>query len=165
MVLTINTDCDQITITSTLLNNFIAAPSSYTKVEVIGKYQCGTAIVKEYTSSSPIGATGDVITSGGTEYINPSFFSADDFSDGIYSITVKLYPLSGSPTSDAGCLFVDCNTLCNICIDDLWSLLYHYTITNTQDCGCDCQKLCDMFSLIKLASGESTSSTTSNCGC
>ncbi len=162
MTLTSLENCTQIGITSTLLNNFITAPASYTKLEVLITWQCGTNIVKTYTSVAPIIGTGDVVTITGSEFINPSFFGTEEFADGVYSIVVKLYPLSGSPSTDSGCIFIDCNTKCTICTDDLTSIMYHYTITNTQDCGCDCQKLCDMFSLIKLTGDTSNSNP---CGC
>lgn len=154
------TICETITIDSTLLNSFIAAPGTYTKVEVIGTFNCTTVVTKTYSSTALIGATGDVITVAGVEKINPSMFSTTSFSNGVFGFTVKLYPLSGVASTDSGCIFVDNTVACTICTEDLQSMMYHYILTESQDCGCDCQKLCDMYSLIKLNNSE-----TEDCNC
>jgi len=132
-----------------LLDDFIATPANYEKLEVVIIVNCSsTSTTKEYTSLVPITGTGDVVTIAGIEYINPSFLSVTTFTDGIYTIQVKSTDLSSVTTTDTGCLLVDCNKKCKIAVTDTNSMLYYYWIDKIQDCTCDCTKLCTLYNLI-----------------
>lgn len=149
MTLSINSNFDQITISSTLLDNFIADPSLYTSIAITGKLNCAeTGTTYTYTSASPITDSTEVSTDSGTEYINPDFFSATTFADGVYGFSIVLTPLVGATSKESSCIFVDQFIACNIepaCKD---KMLWHYILTNTQDCNCNCAKLCEFYNLI-----------------
>lgn len=160
MTLSINTPTNTIiTISSTLLDSFIASPSSYTKIEITGKINCAGAVTKTYTASSLITGSTDVRTSGGVETIVPNFFSATTFSNGIYGFEVALTNLSGSVTKDNGCLFVDEGSIfCAIDKDNLEKMMYYYTLQNAQNCSCNCTNLCDILTAIQ-------DTTNNDCNC
>ena len=76
MTLTVNTSRTQISILSTLLNSFIASPASYTNIKVQMYFNSTSASTTEtYSSTRLITSSTPVSTSGGLEYINPSFLS------------------------------------------------------------------------------------------
>lgn len=139
-----------ITISSTLLDNFIASPSSYSKIEITGKINCTGAVTKTYSSTSLITASTDVRTSGGVETIVPNFFSSTTFSNGVYGFEVALTNLSGSINKDNGCLFVDDGKIfCAIDKDCTDKLMYYYTLEKAHNCSCNCTNLCDILSFIQ----------------
>lgn len=155
-----NTTFTSITISSTLLDSFIANPSSYIQVQVIGDITCsGTTTTKTYTSTSPITGSTDVRTSTGVETIVPNFFGLTTFGNGIYSFTVELTSITGNTTKDRGCIFIDVDVKCNIPAECLDKQMLHYTLTQSQSCDCDCNRLCEILNTI-------TDSTTDNdCNC
>jgi len=159
MTLTINDTFNSITIVSTKLDAFIATPSAYTNVQVIGELNCsGTTTTKTYSSTSLITSSTDVRTVAGVESIVPNFFGTTVFENGVYSFTVKLTTLAGSSSTEKACLFVDDgDILCAIPTDCLDKQMLYYTLKNTFNCGCDCTKLCEML--------ETISETTTNCNC
>ena len=146
MILSINTTFDAITINSTLLDSFIAAPASYKEIEVIGQINCtGNLTSKVYKSTSPITASTDVRTNAGVETIVPNFFGFTTYGNGIYSFTVKLTTNGGNTSTDAGCLFIDKDLKCTIPVEDYKKQMLHYTLVQSQDCNCNCTKLCDIY--------------------
>lgn len=161
MTLSINVPTNTIiTISSTLLDNFIASPSSYTEIEITGKINCAGAVTKTYTASSLITGSTDVRTSGGVETIVPNFFSATTFSNGVYGFEVALTNLSGSVTKDNGCLFVDNGDIfCAIDKDCQDKLMYYYTLEKSQNCSCNCANLCELLTAIQ----DSISNHDCNC--
>lgn len=160
MILSINHPTNTIiTISSTLLDNFIASPSSYTKIEITGKINCTGAVTKTYSSTSLITGSTDVRTSAGVETIVPNFFSTTAFANGVYGFEVALTSLSGNTTKDAGCLFVDEGSIfCAIDKNDSTKLEYYYALEKGQNCSCNCTNLCDILTAIQ-------DSTTNDCNC
>lgn len=155
-----NTTFTEIIISSTLLDSFIATPSNYTQIQVIGDITCsGTTTTKTYTPTSLITASTDVRTVSGVESIVPNFFGLTTFGNGIYSFTVELTSITGNTLKDRGCLFIDLDVKCNIPVDCLDKQMLHYTLTQAQSCDCDCKKLCEILNKI-------TDTTTDNdCNC
>lgn len=147
-----------ITISSTLLDNFILSPSSYSKIEITGKINCSGAVTKTYSFASLITGSTDVRTNAGVETIVPNFFSATTFSNGVYGFEVALTNLTGSVNKDSGCLFVHGDSFCKLnCIEDF---MYFYALQNSQTCSCNCSNLCDIYTM--LFSSENSSN---NCNC
>lgn len=160
MTLSINDTYTVINISSSFLDLFIGTPASYTKLEVIGELNCsGTTTTKTYTAASPITGSTDVRTSGGVETIVPNFFGLTTFADGIYKFTLQLTTLSGTSSTDVSCVFSDVTTKCNIPQDCLEKQMLHYTLGQSQGCGCDCAKLCEIYDLIN------DTTTENGCGC
>lgn len=154
MTLTLNTTtCAAITIESTLLDDFIANPASYTNIVITAKYNDNAEITRIYTSINPIDATTDISTSGGVETVNPSLFDMTTFGQGVYSFDILLTAPS-AVESEEGCIFVDCITT-GECTGTLKKQIYEldqsdreFTFKAIQyqmleqigDCQCKCDK-------------------------
>lgn len=106
-------------------------------------------------------------------YIAPSFFSLEEFVDGIYSFTVSFNTKDNTITNEANCFFFDCETKCKVStkLGELMNcnktatniFLLHYTLTEGSNCGCNCDELCAIYN--KLCSELGTNESCSNCGC
>jgi hypothetical protein len=104
--------------------------------------------------------------------ISPEFFNLTEFVDGVYSFTVT-FTKDNQLISQSSCFFFDCNTKCLVserleelknCNKSATNLfLLHYTLTEGSNCGCNCDKLCEIFK--KLCSELGGSNSCSNCGC
>lgn len=153
MTLTINSTCDLITVSSTLLDDFITDPSAYTDIKVIGTYLSNDGITKTYTQLIPITSSTDVATNADIETIKPSFFDATVFSSGIYSFEIVLRSNS-EVESDDGCIFIDCIPT-DDCIGSMLKSIYDLDLTDSNriemlldynlltrinDCQCKCDK-------------------------
>jgi hypothetical protein len=155
MILSINTNRTLITIQSTLLDLFIATPSSYTSVEVKIFQNSTTASTTEtYSSTRLITSSTPVSTVAGLEYINPSFLSTTIFAQGVYHIVVTLTSPSEILT-DEGCIFVSTTLPCDVNtyrLDTTHTLperidagLNYYMLTKSQDCPCGCDNLIEIY--------------------
>jgi hypothetical protein len=155
MVLTIDTNRTQITIVDTLLDLFIATPASYTKVDVqIFHNSSTTSTTKTYTSLAPIGATGDVVTIADVEYINPSFFTAVEFVQGVYYVVVTLTSSSQIQTSE-GCLYVENGLKCQVdtlLLDETKTIqervlegLKYQSLVSSAECPCKCKDKIELY--------------------
>ena len=155
MTITINESCTLITVSSTILDDFIAAPASYTDIKIKGTLLTNDGITKTYTDASPITAITDVATSGGVETILPTFFGDTNtvFSNGVFKFEITLTGGSSVATDD-GCIFVDCaadsactgamlESIYNLDIDDpdrALMLLDYNLLIRINDCQCKCDK-------------------------
>lgn len=163
MVLNQGTDCKSIIVESDLLDSFIGNESFYEKIVIIVKVNCETVYQKEYDSTNPITTTGDITSVSGVHSINASLFNDTVVKDGIYGVQIKLYPLVNQATSDAGCIFVNCNTTCKVCTNDFNNLMLFYILNVTQKCDCYCETLCDVYKLLKLTDDSKSEKGCSNC--
>ena len=156
MTLTIdNTTRANIIIASTILDDFITAPASYTNIKIqIYQNSITDSVTETYTDSDPIDATTNVATVAGTEYINPAFFGATEFVQGVYHVIVTLTDDSSIQT-DEGCIYVENGLKC--LVDDylinekptvqeriLQGLKYQSLISATE-CPCKCDKKTELY--------------------
>ena len=106
-------------------------------------------------------------------YIDPSFFSLDNFIDGVYSFTLTFNTENNTIITESNCFFFDCETKCKVStkLEELLNcnktatniFLLHYTLTEGGNCGCNCEELCTIFN--KLCSELGTNESCTNCGC
>ena len=114
MTLTCNSDRTLITVSSTLLDDFIDAPEDYTNIEVKIYFNSTTVSTTEtYTEDDPITTTTNVASNGGVETINPAFFTTTSFAQGIYHVVITLTSTDSIQT-DEGCLFVEDTIACDV---------------------------------------------------
>ena len=170
MNLSINSPTNTIiTITSTLLNSFIAAPASFTDVTIqIFFNSTTTSTTETYTSADPITGSTNVATNAGVETILPAFFGGTEFAEGIYSILITLSS-DEEILTDAGCLFVqdtiacDVNTYRLITTVDLNKRLSagidYYMLTQSQECVCGCDNLIEIYNNLVTTIANNTCST------
>jgi hypothetical protein len=170
MTLSINSPANtQITISSTLLNSFIASPASYTDVKVQMYFNSTSASTTEtYTSTRLITSSTPVSTSAGLEYINTSFLNTSVFAQGVYHIVVTLTS-SSEILTDEGCLFVEDDIACDVNTYRLLSTvdlnkrlnagLDYYMLTKSQDCSCGCDNLIEIYNNLVTTLANNTCST------
>lgn len=169
MTLSINTSRTQISILSTLLNSFISNPASYTNVKVqIYFNSISTSTTETYSSTRLITSSTPVSTSGGLEYINPSFLTTTEFAQGVYHIAVTLTSPSEILT-DEGCIFVEDNIACDVNtyrLDSTHTLqeridagLNYYMLTKSQDCPCGCDNLIEIYNNLVTTLANNTCAT------
>lgn len=104
--------------------------------------------------------------------ISPEFFNLTEFIDGVYSFTIT-FTKDNQLFSQTSCFFFDCNTKCLVserleelknCNKSATNLfLLHYTLTEGSNCGCNCDKLCEIY--LKLCAELGEGNSCSNCGC
>lgn len=169
MVLSINSPTNTIiTISSTLLDDFIATPASYTDIDIQIYFNSTTDSTTEtYSNSVPITGVTNVATNAGVETINPAFFGATEFAQGIYHVVIALTSDAEIQT-DEGCLFVEDTIACDVNtyrLDTTHTLqqridagLDYYMLTKSQDCTCGCDDLTEIYNnlVIKLDSNPCT---------
>lgn len=157
MNLEINLAHTLITVSSDLLDNFVADPSLFADIVIEGFYNdTETSTSKTYTNADPIDDTTDVATSAGVETIKPSFFSGTSFGNGVYHFIITLTTEVGISVEE-GCLFVDTTTDGLACLVNDYRLstatqekkilagLDYFLLMNSQDCNCKCPELIDLY--------------------
>lgn len=169
MTLSINNDRSQISIVDELLNDFIADPASYVDIDVQIFFNSTTDSTTEtYSSTNLITDSTPVSTSGGLEYINPSFFGSTIFEQGVYHILIVLTSESQIETSE-GCLFVEDTIACDINEYRLTSTIDlnkrlnvgidYYMLTKSQSCTCGCDNLVEIYNNLITTIANNTCST------
>lgn len=153
MVLSLNTAKTLMTISSTLLDDFIASPSSYTKITIQGYYNdTTTGITKEYDGGNLITSSTDVATNAGIETINPSFFSTTSFGQGVYHFVITLF--GTDIETDEGCIFSNVDLGCTVNdyreeetnqLKKLNAGIDYFMLINTTECQCECNKLIEIY--------------------
>ena len=150
MTLTINTGRTQISILDSLLNAFLIAPANYTGIDIQIYYNSTTSSVTEtYSAAVPITTSTPVASITGLEYINPSFFGATIFEQGVYHILITLTSDSEIETSE-GCLYVENGLKCDVdeyllnpSVDILERVLAgikYQSLISATECPCKCDK-------------------------
>lgn len=155
MTLSINNDRTQLFIESTILDDFIATPSDYTDVDIQIYFNSTTSSTTEtYTDADPITTSTNVASNAGVETINPAFFGATEFAQGIYHFIITLSSESEIQTSE-GCLFVEDTIACDVNTYRLLSTvdlnkrlnagIDYYMLTQSQSCTCGCDNLIEIY--------------------
>lgn len=105
--------------------------------------------------------------------INPSLFTLQEFVDGVYSFELVFTTTAGSTIIESNCFFYDCETKCKLSkkLDELLEcnksatnlFLLHYTLTEGNNCGCNCDEMCQIFLTLCEKLGDDKTCTA--CGC
>lgn len=134
-----NDNCETITLTSDLVLEFIEG----TTLEIISQFNCCDSLIVTIDNESEF-----ITIIDNTITVDPSIFNFNTegvFKDGIYSFTIKITFPDGGYKLEKNCYFVDCNTLCSINKTDLDKMLIHYGLTTSNNCGCDCDSMCELY--------------------
>jgi len=146
-----NNNCETINLTTDLLLE-LTIPNTVFKITA--QYNCciSSTVVLD-SASTNVTILGNVAT------LLPDIFpfNEDIFKDGIYSFTVEIEYPDSTYKREKNCFFVDCSTFCTLSEGDLDKILIHYGLTSSNNCGCDCAAMCELFN--KLLGG------TDDCGC
>jgi hypothetical protein len=151
MTLSINSPTNTIiTIVDTLLNDFIAAPASYTDIDIQIYFNSTTSSTTEtYTDADPITTSTNIASNSGVETVNPAFFGGTSFEQGIYHFIITLTSESEIETSE-GCLYVEDGLKCDVdeyilnsSVDILERVLAgikYQSLISATECPCKCDK-------------------------
>lgn len=162
MTLSINSGLTQISILDTLLNTFLAAPASYTDIDIqIYLNSTTDSTTKTYSVSVPITTSTPVASVSSLEYINPSFFSATTFEQGVYHFLITLTSEEEIQTSE-GCLYIEDGLRCDVdehlldeSVDILTRVLNglkYDSLVSAAECPCKCDKKIEIYNdLIDLS--------------
>jgi len=158
MTLTINSPTNTlITISSTLLDDFIATPADYTSLTIVGYFNdTTTGITEIYTEADPITTITNVASNAGVETILPSFFSATEFAQGVYQFTITL--IGDEIEVDEGCIYVEDGLKCDIddyllatgteLNDKLFVGIQYQSLLNATVCACKCDNLIEIYNYL-----------------
>ena len=167
MILSINNLHTILTVSSTLLDDFIATPGDYTKITITGYFNdVDTGVTEEYDEDNLITSSTNVATSAGVETINPAFFTTTSFAQGVYHFLITLY--GTDIESDEGCIFVDDTLGCTI--DDyrleetnqfkkLNAGIDYFILKNTANCQCNCNELIEIYNNLITQTSNSNCTT------
>lgn len=101
------TDCNQISIESSLIDDYIADQTNKT-LTLVSKYVCNT----EYSETLELA---DLDVPNSRYVLQPTYYSstATKFTDGIYSYSVVLTE-SGTDQTDNACFLIACSLKCDV---------------------------------------------------
>lgn len=141
----VNNDCLQIAITeSVVFSDYTADPSRISGVQIKGVYN-EVEFIADYIAPFPICDTvGESLVQCGNEFfIKPPLFNmTEKLSDGVYTITVTGLYADNTQISEFACTYIDCETKCRVLESQcLEAMMYHYTLHQSYDCNCNCDKL------------------------
>lgn len=155
MTISINSSFNLMTVTSDVLDSFIAAPANYIELSVKGYHNSTTSFKEEkYTVLNPITNLTNVATAAGIEYIKPEFFENSFFTDGVYHFVVTLKSENQILTEE-GCIFVDKDFKCKL--DEyrvnekipfekrIFAVSDYFLLKNSSECQCKCGILIDIY--------------------
>lgn len=169
MTITYNSDRTLLTVSSTLLDDFIADETAYTNIKVQIFFNSTTSSTTEtYTENTPITTTTNVASNGGVETINPAFFGVTEFAQGIYHVIITL--TSGTQIeTDEGCIFVEDTIACDVNEYRLLSTvdlnkrlnvgIDYYMLTKSQSCTCGCDNLVEIYNNLITTVANNTCTT------
>ena len=165
-MISINTTRTIITIESTLLDSFIATPASYTNVVITGSISGGSDVVETYSSTNLITAVTNVATNAGIETINPAFFTATEFVQGVYQFDIKLTSAT-TIEQETFCLFVENGLACSVndyrnlektLQEKLLVTSDYLLLKESTECACKCEQLVEIYNnLITTLSNQKCS--------
>ena len=173
---------DFLRVTSTEITNLMANKVDYSSVRLDVTLNCGEVLSKELTIAEMEAGNDYFVFSEGFQAIAvwPNMFGLgagppDTYIDGVYSITVKIYPIAGGFTQEANCTFVDVDYKCRLALllEDViknqdpgtTAHLLHYALVNGSNCGCNCEELCEIFAALTELLGTYNIPITNDCGC
>lgn len=168
---------------SDFIDEIIAAPGDFTKVELTGNINCcnidcGSQAPTLTIVLPQIVDQDKAEFAGGGLKIYPLFFGLTEFTEGIYKFSLKRFKEGGQTVMESNCLFLDIDMKCKVAsfLDCLLKEqsqtekpgtiihLLHYGLVNGSNCGCDCDEMCRIYSeLVKLTQHINLQST--DCGC
>jgi len=162
---TINSGCASIDVESDLITAYVAAlPSPDHTLSLAVKVDCGDPIT--------ITLDGDSLDTDNNKYVLlPADLSqTTKISDGVLHLTLtKTVTSSGDTTKQYSCLFVDCDTKCEL-IEFLASnstsnaYAYYQVLTHLNTCtDCSCTDACTIWNYLQTLLGNTTQ--TNDCGC
>ena len=164
MTLTINPALDLITVSSSLLDGFIASPISYTSLTVtIYHNSTETSVSEVYTDTDPITAITNVQTNAGVETIVPECLNMDTFTQGVYHVVISLKSSTQIQTEE-GCLYVENGLKCLVddyMLDETKSMedrvltgLKYNILLDVANCDCKCDKYIDLYNNLVILTGS-----------
>lgn len=144
-----NNNCETIEVTSTILDDVIANPGDYLRVEVESTVNCCTEVFE--VELEP----GDVVGWN----ITPALYGLESFIDGIYKVKIRAVKTDNSWAEEENCFFLDCETKCKVATfvtaflshdveekeEALYVTMIHYALINASNCGCNCAELCNLY--------------------
>jgi len=150
MTLTVNEDRTIITVVSTLLTDFVGNEGDYTNIIIQIYFNSTTNSTSEtYDEDNLITSVTNVFDNSGTNGINPAFFDATEFAQGVYHIIITLTS-EASIQTDEGCIFVEEDLGCDLdeyLLDENRPILErvlagekYKRLLAAQDCACKCDK-------------------------
>lgn len=171
---------------SSYIDEIIAAPTDYVKVEIAGDINCCTSNCGEQKTLLTIllPQTLDTdkaeFTADGIK-IYPLFFGLTAFIDGIYNFSVKRFEDEQGTVTEDNCLFVDLTYKCKVatllkCIieenkkqstEKISTVIHvlHYSLVNGSNCGCNCTEMCEIFRELTTLLANVDPQITNDCGC
>jgi len=123
--------------------------------------------------------SGILLTSQGL-LIPPTFFGLPHYVDGVYKMELKIVAIDNSYSIESNCVFVDVTFKCKVALYlkdivggtvngkvGLTATMLHYALTNSSNCGCNCQDMCRAYKeLYSILNGAGLiNQTSSDCGC
>lgn len=136
------------TITNYYSETYVPYYAAYEKDGEVTKvyFECPPVYpATEYTSQK-------VIRLGSKIYMYPQYFNgATTFPDGLYSIKVTVELSNGGNSTEENCFMADCGDLkCRIAkymveTKDTDPALIHYSLTESNNCGCNCENACELY--------------------
>lgn len=127
------TDCSSVTVAS---NNLLV---NNQEVTLTVKHNCTTEYVL------------DIVPSAQPIVVTPALLSMTDvITDGIYYFHLKVIKVDNSITNETACLFVDCNTTCQLLdvykTNDSDRTIAFLALLASKDCeDCNCNHLCLLY--------------------
>lgn len=168
---------------SAYIDEIIATPSDYLKVELTGNINCCNSNCGEQAPTLTIILPQTVdqdkaeFASGGLK-VYPKFFGLTEFSEGIYKFSLKRFKEGGETVTESNCIFYDIDMKCKVAVllncilkeqseaekPATIAHLLHYSLINGSNCGCNCDEMCKIYAeLVKLVQHINLQST--DCGC
>jgi hypothetical protein len=102
----------------------------------------------------------------------PSFFNQTTIKDGVYNFTLTTTFSDNSIQTEDVCTLVDETLKCSIVdhlakdTSDVTAAMLHFTLVNSLDCDCLCDKACTIYeALLRELNINSSNSTIQNCDC
>ncbi len=154
-----NEDCDKLVLESTKITEVFTATNDYLNIAITIDLNCCSTyelnISREDTATPfpPIGDDEIYIYNTTTNQLELDVNQiVGSIIDGIYKVTIVYSEEGGDSVIEANCAFIDCSTSCKVgarlqdLLDDDTDLhLIHYGLVNADNCGCNCDEMCELF--------------------
>jgi hypothetical protein len=175
---------DYLFLQSDKIDEVIATPGDFTKIEISGDINCCTSGCGDTVTTeiflNPFTTTAKLeLTATGIK-VFPAFFGLTEFTDGVYKFDVKSFE-TDQVTLESNCLFVDITFKCKVaallkCIIEENKIktgektgtiihLLHYGLVNGSNCGCNCSDMCVAFRELSALLDSANPEIFTNCGC
>ena len=152
-------ECEYLTISSAILDDWQASPEDYVSLTFTGSVNNGVSIT---TVVETLGTDGPIQLVDGEVRVFPVFFNLTSLVDGVYSMRLTALTTQDTTEQDATCYFHDCSGLrCRITMPK--QLAFHYALTHSNGCVCDCVKMHTVYEAFLASLTEINHE--SDCGC